>query len=779
MTNPTTDLVALEQRLSVILSDLRASDSVASWQEIEVISRTLANVDSHSILGETALPRTLASLLALALHESSTPDDQYTSVVFELLRVAANLCMDHDENRGRLLETGFPQAIVSLLEGYAESLPPPSHTRVLELSIPHLRVIKTSIGALLNASIGYDPVRFRLISLEAPLTILKLSTAIYSTGYWYSASTNGPRSAVGDEDEWILRSGLSNWAWLTLSELKDVKDDTLPVLTSDFLPLLVQPLSAFLPDASHPRPLFDEGSELLSDLIDADLENLSESCMLIESLALDVDDMRVSLARGLHSPMEHNDIPCLSIILDFIEQASYPISWTYAALDETDRKHKEKTFNICKAALIKAVVEVAGEDRNADILWDDSKSEMPGGDFVHKMVDWLKRYVKDLDTPGSEDSSGTQSVFDREDMVICASLSLGNLARQERKSATLVSPPYSLVPILTSKHLLSPLTDIKVKHGVLGLLKHLAQTAPSSTVIHNALREAEIVRKIVESGVWDEKGDVMADVVQLSAIGVVKHMAGANVEHVYALVLPSAQSPELPTGLNQILSLVKRSDSVPIKSEGSRVLVNIVRALRGSKPFATTSDAAASGSVDRNAQEKQKKHNAALRMVITPESALVLTRLVGASGKYPLLVNEGLVALTMFSMSKEGALLVLDALTAPLGLDLPIDSPLDSLTANDLSVSSPSKSRVHLNTPRHPLDMLMFALKNVDNPANFPSEVRANVCSFFIQLTKLTHGDKLEQVKEAIRPVLESLLGSSAVEERLENALRRLLEAWL
>lgn len=71
-----------------------------------------------------------------------------------------------------------------------------------------------------------EPVQFRLISLEAPLTILKLSTAIYPTGYWYSVKTKGPRLAVGDEDEWTLRSSLSNWAWLAISELKDVKDDS-------------------------------------------------------------------------------------------------------------------------------------------------------------------------------------------------------------------------------------------------------------------------------------------------------------------------------------------------------------------------------------------------------------------------------------------------------------------------------------------------------------------------------------------------------------------------
>ena len=98
----------------------------------------------------------------------------------------------------------------------------------------------------------------------------------------------------------------------------------------------------------------------------------------------------------------------------------------------------------------------------------------------------------------------------------------------ERNSRALVSPPYSLVATLASRHLLSSSTDVKVKHGVLGLLKHLAQAPPSSTIIQNALRGAEIIQKIAESGVWDEKGDAMADVVQLSAIGVVKHMAGAN-----------------------------------------------------------------------------------------------------------------------------------------------------------------------------------------------------------------------------------------------------------
>ena len=60
-----------------------------------------------------------------------------------------------DQNRGQLLEAGFPQATVSLLEGYAEHLPTKPQVIPLPLSPLHLQVIKTAIGFLLNSSLGY------------------------------------------------------------------------------------------------------------------------------------------------------------------------------------------------------------------------------------------------------------------------------------------------------------------------------------------------------------------------------------------------------------------------------------------------------------------------------------------------------------------------------------------------------------------------------------------------------------------------------------------------
>jgi hypothetical protein len=67
-----------------------------------------------------------------------------------------------------------------------------------------------------------------------------------------------------------------------------------------------------------------------------------------------------------------------------------------------------------------------------------------------------------------------------------------------------------------------------VKHGVIGLLKHLAQSCAQSAIIHDALLRAEVVKHVSRSGVWDEKTDEMADIVQVSAIGVVKYMCNAS-----------------------------------------------------------------------------------------------------------------------------------------------------------------------------------------------------------------------------------------------------------
>jgi hypothetical protein len=85
-----------------------------------------------------------------------------------------------------------------------------------------------------------------------------------------------------------------------------------------------------------------------------------------------------------------------------------------------------------------------------------------------------------------------------------------------------------LASLLSSDSLLSPGTDIKVKHGAIGLLKHLAQSSVNSPVNRAFLGESGVIQRLVASGIWDKRGDPMAEVVQMGAIGVVKHLCNGS-----------------------------------------------------------------------------------------------------------------------------------------------------------------------------------------------------------------------------------------------------------
>lgn len=51
--------------------------------------------DYPTSLGVTTLPQDLTSLLAAALNGASIPDDSRAPSVLEILRVGANLCVNH------------------------------------------------------------------------------------------------------------------------------------------------------------------------------------------------------------------------------------------------------------------------------------------------------------------------------------------------------------------------------------------------------------------------------------------------------------------------------------------------------------------------------------------------------------------------------------------------------------------------------------------------------------------------------------------------------------
>ena len=294
-----------------------------------------------------------------------------------------------------------------------------------------------------------------------------------------------------------------------------------PLFGQEALPLLVTSLNAFRKPHPTPQGVFAEPSEIREALISADVESLEESCALLESLSLDVEDVRLSLARGLTFPDEHDGVPCLSDMLNFLDCGDYPPWWA----GDPDRAAYERSFENCKSGIIRVVVEVAGEQKNTDILWDESEDDKPGGEFVSWMIQWI----------GKADQKG------KEGLVICATLTIGNLVRRgevfctqlrsslnsnsyrytEAHSNAVINPPISLAPDLAK--ILEGDPDFKVKHGVIGLLKNLAQ----STSNRAPLGQAGILARLADSGVFEEKSDLM-EIIQVSAIGVTKHLCNGN-----------------------------------------------------------------------------------------------------------------------------------------------------------------------------------------------------------------------------------------------------------
>ncbi|KAI0293104.1 hypothetical protein BC826DRAFT_1016962 [Russula brevipes] len=699
-----------------LIGQTRLSD--ADWNKVEATAQALANSlrvkndDTQAALGGTQLPDVLAAIVKDALRGLRVPDVSHLPALYETLRVGANVCVDHDENRGRLLDSGFLQALVTLLERYLDLIPPDKATAFLPLSVAHLKVVRTAIGSLLNASMGYEPVKNALNTVEAPVAILRLAGAIYPAGAW--ARSPAPHIPPGELDEsWQLRSGLSSWAWRAIGELKD----NATVFGPDALPQLVTPIRSYVPPFQEPPPPFDQPTALRRTLVSADLEAFEESCSLLEALALDDEDVRLALARGTAFPDEHGGVRCLAEILEFIDRGDYHPLWKDLPGDGTQR---QRTFDFCKAALIKAVVEIAGEEKSVDVLWDESDEQQPGGALVGQMVQWIKRH-KDL-----KDNN-------RDDLLVCATLTLGNLLRHGTHSVTLISPPTSLA--LDLAVLLRPETDIKVKHGVIGLLKHLAYAAPA----RSSLGEAGIVTRLVSSNIFQPAAD-LAEMVQVNAIGVIKHLCAGNAKNCYDLTLPSGGKGAQPTGLHQILTLVKRSDSTAVKSEGTRVFVNVIRTLW----HEDTPD---------GEQRKTGKTTSA-----RPRK------------RYPILINEGIVALTLLSL--HSASIVLDAITTPLPLEAQGGSAPGS--AGQSEIGSP------VTTPGRAVDVLAHLLRG--HGPKVPEEVRANACILLGQVGReagvgAERVPELVKLKAELRPLLVGAAGAEK-ESRLKTAATGALQRW-
>lgn len=94
-------------------------------------------------------------------------------------------------------------------------------------------------------------------------------------------------------------------------------------------------------------------------------------------------------------------------------------------------------------------------------------------------------------------------------------------------------------------------------------------------------------------------------------------------------------APPQPSGLDQIIALVGRSDSIVVKSEGTRVIGYVVKSLWRA--------------VEQCSPEEMEPMRAAMTRVASAPAIQALAEMLARNRKHVILLNESILALTLLS----------------------------------------------------------------------------------------------------------------------------------
>lgn len=94
-------------------------------------------------------------------------------------------------------------------------------------------------------------------------------------------------------------------------------------------------------------------------------------------------------------------------------------------------------------------------------------------------------------------------------------------------------------------------------------------------------------------------------------------------------------APPQPSGLDQIIALVARSDSIVVKSEGTRVIGYVVKSLWRA--------------VEQCSPEEMEPMRTAMTKVASAPAIQALAEMLARNRKHIILLNESILALTLLS----------------------------------------------------------------------------------------------------------------------------------
>ncbi|GAA6003046.1 hypothetical protein JCM10207_001961 [Rhodosporidiobolus poonsookiae] len=670
---------AATEQLVAAAQSVDSAPDAAGWSSVAQAGKTIADglrsEQLRTALAQTGVLKAVGRLLGAAVRAADQGGEEMLRAKTELARVVGNMCFEHDANRQQCLDAAVPLslgAVLSALLGVTEEGEKVEQQRVLR--VEELKLLRAAVGALLNMSLKFDPVRRELTKREILRPLLALldtrtsackSTApIYTVGCW-------AQSSVGDADEWEERLQIGS---TVLSWVVNILEDVLAENKSDFPSSGVLSLSSALlsiyTNSSHPARTSHFSGEDASDFLDTDIEILTVSAALLEGVAIDLDAAKEALAFStFNSSLSYPDSTLLEHLLAFIKSASPPPYWSHAT---DDQARTAKAFSTIKAAVVRAVVEAPNSDEVMERLWTETRVPSEGTEadgerkswLVDKLVLWL------------EEAQGQG----REDMLICAAHMLAGLGRSDAHTEALVheyglaAPLARIVREHVDRQLAAPGErgrpgeTTQILFGVVSLLRHLAIPLRNRQVVG----ETGVVPTVAL--LLRKELDIVGPL-QLSAIGLLKHLTATNIANSLEVLglPPPADDPDAPAPsstlpLEHIAALVSRTDDTRLRSEATRILVNLVRTLFSSKPaiaHAPSHDSAQSAPAATHLDDEEVLRAQGREVLVRMDVVEALSELVRLSERYPMLINEGIVALALLAGgSDQGATLVLAALVS-------------------------------------------------------------------------------------------------------------------
>lgn len=499
----------------------------------------------------------------------------------------------------------------------------------------------------------------------------------------------------------------------------------------------LMPLASFVLSSQSYFTKSAHSTETPEDLVETESNSLLIAASLFEALSMDIDALAIAVSQSSATLLK---------LFDFIEDERIPPSWRSSdAL--------RKNWSMIKSATSRGLIAATSMD---DVMMHclDSEGALASSWIVDRCQDWLQRK-------------------DRNDLKICSTVILANLARSGARRIHLSCPCFcsrqfptdenciafvqdlQLVPVLfqtlekstaaTSGTSLSKKSEgTQILHGVLSLLKHLSIPTVNKSVIGAADPFTACIASLHSS--FDG-----AQPVQVASVGLIKHLVTSCPPNAASFLAHES-------ALESLLGLASRTDDIRLKSESTRVLVQLVRSLW------MTGDPA---------------HTEIRQQLLQQESLLALVDMIKSSSKWPILVNEAVVSLALLGSASDGTTSCSHFLI-PYFLTFSILSlvNLEPILQDETFLETLSKN-LRPSTASDPDSNTSTegSSSNAKRPATLPEETRINILSLLqIMLLNNKPGAK-DVVGKQFRAALSEIKdtdSSSPLQDKAQQVLAML-----